>query len=143
MPTQVLWSVTIIIHLFVLDYFIFEASHEEDDVIQLNQLNDAGWILSGELSSLTPFLPTNSLPPPPTPLHLVVSVERRLMNSKILTLACWLAAPNLLNRTLVILYIYKRYSSYQVGILNHSGHIKILILGGCTCTFSPLHPIMD
>ena len=83
MPTQVLWSVTIIIHLFVLDYFIFEASHEEHDVIQLNQLNDAGWILSGELSSLTPVLPTTSLPPS-TPLHLVVSVERRLMNSKII-----------------------------------------------------------
>ena len=83
LPAQVLYSSTIIIHLFVLDYFIFEASHEEHDVIQFSQLNDAGWILPVELSSPTSVLPTTSLLPP-TPLHLVVPVERRLMNSKII-----------------------------------------------------------
>ena len=52
LPAQVWWSVTIIIHLFVLDDFIFEASHEECDVTKFNQLNGAAWILPGELSSL-------------------------------------------------------------------------------------------
>ena len=84
LPAQVLWSVTIIIHLFVLDYFIFEAFHEEHDFIQFSQLNDVGWILPGQLSSLPPVLPTTSLPPPPTPLHLVAPVECLLMNSKII-----------------------------------------------------------
>ena len=31
----------IIIHLFVLDDFIFEASHEECDVTKFNQVNGA------------------------------------------------------------------------------------------------------
>ena len=49
---QVWLSVTIIIHLSVLDDFIFEASHEECDVAKFNQLNDTAWILPGELSAL-------------------------------------------------------------------------------------------
>ena len=39
-------------HLFVLDGFIFEASHEECDVMKFNQLNGAAWILPSELSSV-------------------------------------------------------------------------------------------
>ena len=42
-----------IIHLFVLDDFIFEASpHEECDVPKFDQLNGAAWILPGEVSSV-------------------------------------------------------------------------------------------
>ena len=48
---QVWLSVTIIIHLSVLDDFIFEASHEECDVAKFNQLNGTAWILPGELSA--------------------------------------------------------------------------------------------
>ena len=40
--------------MFILDDFIFEVSHEECDVKKSNQLDGAGWILSGKLSSLTP-----------------------------------------------------------------------------------------
>ena len=52
LPAQVWYSVTIIIHLFLLDDFIFEASHEECDVTKFNQLNGASWILPGELTSV-------------------------------------------------------------------------------------------
>ena len=52
LPAHVWSSVTIIIHLFVLGDFIFEASHEECDVTKFNQLNSAAWILPGELSSV-------------------------------------------------------------------------------------------
>ena len=40
------------IDLFVLDDFIFEASHEEWYVTKFNQLNVAAWILPVELSSV-------------------------------------------------------------------------------------------
>ena len=50
LPAQVWLSVTIIIDLFILDDFIFEASHEECDVTKFNQR--ATWILPGELSSV-------------------------------------------------------------------------------------------
>ena len=43
------------IHQFVLDDFISEASHEECDVTKFNQLNGAAWILPGELSCLTTY----------------------------------------------------------------------------------------
>ena len=100
LPAQVLWSVTIIIHLFVLDYFIFEAFHEEHDFIQFNQLNDAGWILPGQLSSLTPVLPTTCRappPPPPSPCSCPCRMpsdefknnRRWRVGSQLLT--CWLA----------------------------------------------------
>ena len=70
-----------IIHLFVLGDFIFEASHEEYDVKKFSQRNGAAWILSGELSSLTSPRPTTS---PTPPFHLIVPVECRLMNLKII-----------------------------------------------------------
>ena len=38
------------VHVFVLDDFIFEASHEECDVTKFNQRNGVAWILPGELS---------------------------------------------------------------------------------------------
>ena len=44
--------VTIIIHLFLLDDFIFEAPHEECDVTKFSQLNGAACILPGELPSI-------------------------------------------------------------------------------------------
>ena len=52
LPVQVWLLVTIIIHLFVLDDFIFKVSHEECDITKFSQLNGAAWILSGELSSV-------------------------------------------------------------------------------------------
>ena len=81
LPAHVWSSVTIIIHLFVLGDFIFEASHEECDVKKFSQRNGAAWILSGELSSLTSPRPTTS---PTPPFHLIVPVECRLMNLKII-----------------------------------------------------------
>ena len=38
--------------MFVLDNFIFEASHEECDVTKFNRLNGAARILPGQLSSV-------------------------------------------------------------------------------------------
>ena len=54
LPTQVWQSVTIIVRLFVLDEFIFEASYEECDVTKFNQRNGATQILPSELSCPTP-----------------------------------------------------------------------------------------
>ena len=67
--------------LVLLDDFAFEASHEECDVTKCNQLNGAGWILPGKLSSLTSPPSTTSAHPP---FHLTVPVECRLMNLKII-----------------------------------------------------------
>ena len=52
LPAQVWSLVSIIIQLFVLDNFIFEASREEYDVTKFSQLNGAAWTLPGEQSSL-------------------------------------------------------------------------------------------